>query len=188
MSDVPTYNELAGIPNEYHASYTFVFNELLDENVFGFDDTAVYNLADGWEHYTDAQATRVLDEIAGLYGYREIGITPLSNWVQAWRGKMQTCATYANALYKLFDEDILQDYHVKERERTIGSEFPQTMLSYENADYASTGRDYVREEAMQGSVLAAIDKVKDLKSIDELFIDAVDPLFIHLFAPIVNGW
>lgn len=194
MSDDTLQNIIPETKSEYHNVLTLTLNELLECQALTCDGTGTLDLSLGWEHYNDTQGERLVTLICNEYGMREIGITPVRLWYQQYCSKMQLTAQYANLLYPLLESDI--DYslieHVKARGRTVGSEFPQTMLNTTNGDYASNGNQYTDEKIRSGNPLDALTKMSDIiqgvGAVDALFINAIDCLFTHTFAPIVNGY
>jgi len=178
---------------DWHNVYTLTLNELLDCGALSKETGAANSLLDGWTHYSDEQAARVVDIIIGEYGSREIGITPIRIWYQHYQSKMAVAAQQANLLYPIIGVDTseLSGGGYKERRREIDSRFPQTMLSQHNSDYASSGNDRVIERLETLNSLDIINTMKgiaeDIVAVDDLFVQALDPLFLHIFTPYVNG-
>lgn len=73
------------------------------------------------------------------------------------------------------------------KSRDIFSEFPQTMLSG-NSDYASTGNDRQYERVTEGDIMEKFAAMEHFRTVDQMLLDEVEPLFSCLFTVNVNSY
>ena len=92
-------------------------------------------------------------------------------------------------LYANLDDDfdpaqISYRYH---KGRSIGSDYPETMLSG-NSDYASDGRDEESEDVERGNLMEAYETyVTRYQAIDQHLLDELESMFIGLYTASIDG-
>ena len=132
-------------PSRWNAVYTVQLGELIEKGVF---DWSLPVLDWSKAAYSTEQYGRVCDYFIERFRFREISIEPFYEWATMLHRKLvyELMPKYKN-LYANLDDDfdpaqISDRYH---KGRSIGSDYPETMLSG-NSDYASDGRDEESED------------------------------------------
>ena len=170
---------------DFHDVYTVSLFELIEDDVFSWDDIDWSGAAFDKETYE-----RVCDYFIERFMFREISMQPYKIWAQYLKRKLiyELCPKY-NRLYDLaakgFDPLANEDEYYKRRE--IFSEYPQTMMS-ENSDYASTGKDEEYERIKYGNVSDSMENyLAKFKPIDEMMLDELECMFISSYSVNVNA-
>lgn len=168
----------------YHANMIITLGELVDNKII---DWTLDKWK--WNAYNEEQYKRCCGFIEDTYYIRELRFIP----VEVWRKKFMAKANLLmEKLYPIYDfindnPDFFQTSHEYEKERYIGSAFPQTMLSG-NSDYATDGTDKERELIKDGNVIQTLEYMrKYYRHPDEIFVDGLEPLFLQTFTTYVNG-
>lgn len=170
----------------WNAIYTIQLGELVEHGVFDWNDKSV-----NWESaaYNPEQYERVCAYFIERYFYREISMEPYAQWAKALKRKLvfELMPKY-RPLYEMAENGIdplqIEDEYYKRR--TIGSDYPETLLS-ENADYVSDGEDEEYERVRDGDTVDRyLDFAERFKGIDELLLDELECLFVGLYTMNVN--
>ena len=93
-------------------------------------------------------------------------------------------------LYKLLEQTPELYGGVSEwyKGRVIFSDFPQTQLSGDNGDYASSGNDREFQRIHQADFIETAERVRDYSDVDMMVIDDMSSLFSCLFTVNVNAY
>ena len=174
-------------PSRWNAVYTVQLGELIEKGVF---DWSLPVLDWSKAAYSTEQYGRVCDYFIERFRFREISIEPFYEWATMLHRKLvyELMPKYKN-LYANLDDDfdpaqISDRYH---KGRSIGSDYPETMLSG-NSDYASDGRDEESEDVERGNLLNAYnDYVTSYRHIDQCLLDELESMFIGLFSVSIDG-
>lgn len=177
---------------------------------FGFDQPAQYSITlcelieDGWfawnrsyldwsaAAYSEEQFDRLCNAFKQRFMWREIAIIPPKRWAQQLKYKIvsELMPKYRK-LYEFIDSDDWQpfgkfdEYH---KERSIASEFPETLLSG-NQDYASNGLDREYETVRYEDTYQKYrDWINSYRDVDMLILDELDVFFTNLISTHMNGF
>ena len=171
----------------WNAIYTIQLGELIEHGLFDWSSDLL-----NWENaaYNPAQYARVCEYFIERFRYREISIEPYLEWAVMLHRKLvfELMPKY-KPLYERVDEGVnpLQVGDEYYKRRTIGSEYPETLLSG-NADYISTGQDEEHEKLAEGSFTDAYtDFANSYHAVDELLCDELECLFIGLYTVNANA-
>lgn len=172
---------------EWHAVYTIQLGELIECGAFSWDMPEVQ-----WREaaFDQRQYERVCSYFIERFRYREISIIPLREWLLMLRRKMvfELMPKY-NPLYERVGNGInpLSDGDEYYKNRTIGSAYPETLLS-ENSDYITDGKDEEFERIKEGKTADNIRNYADIyKGVDELLLDELECMFVCMYTTNVNG-
>lgn len=173
--------------DRWNAVYTITLGELIDKGVFdwGLDILDWSSAA-----YSTEQYSRVCAYFIERFRFREISIEPYYEWATMLHRKLvfELMPKYRN-LYKYLDAEFdpaqMSDrYH---KGRSIGSDYPETMLSG-NSDYASDGRDEESEDIERGNLMEAYETyVTRYQAIDQCLLDELESMFIGLYTTSIDG-
>ena len=173
--------------DKWNAIYTITLGELIDHDIFNWDMSLI-----NWRDaaYSEEQYKRVCDYFIERFRFREISIVPFFDWGALLHRKLvyELMPKY-RVLYKMLDDDfdiaqVSDKYH---KGRTVGSEYPETLLSG-NSDYASTGTDEEHEDIERGAVLDAYLKYQnEFQAIDKQLLDELEDMFIGLYTVSLDG-
>ena len=170
---------------EFHQSATVSFGELLTYGFINWADPSWH-----WDAYDQEQYERVCNKINNRFFDRDISIVPPGAWKRQFLRKMNEIMPKYKLLYAKLEDGInifqIEDNYYKGRD--IISDFPQTMLSGTNQDYASMGTDTENERVIEGDVLNAVEKFKAYDDVDVMILEDLDVLFSHLISFNVNGY
>lgn len=170
---------------DFHSVVTITLGELVHDGWIDWSDASWH-----WDAYDDDQYNRLNAKIEARYWDREIGILPPGAWKRRFIGRMNEIMPKYKLLYDKVKDglDIWQDSDEYHKERTVGSEYPQTMLQG-TQDYASDGQDNEYETIRDGSML---DKIQQYQryyvDIDVMILDDIDVLFSSLYTVSINGF
>lgn len=173
--------------DKWNAVYTVTLGELIDKGVFDWSlDALDWSIA----AYSSEQYERVCAYFIERFMFREISIEPFFEWATMLHRKLvyELMPKYRN-LYKYLDEEfdpaqVSDRYH---KRRTIGSDYPETLLSA-NADYISTGQDEESEDVERGNLQEAYNNyVTQYQAIDTHLLDELESMFIGLYTASIDG-
>lgn len=186
FSSQDAVNEWTG-RDKWDAVYTVTLGELIDKGVFDWSlDVLDWSSA----AYSSDQYKRVCDYFIERFKFREIGIEPFFEWATMLHRKLvyELMPKYRN-LYKYLDEEfdpaqVSDRYH---KRRTIGSDYPETLLSA-NADYISNGQDEESEDVERGNLQEAYNNyVTRYQAIDMNLLDDLESMFIGIYTASIDG-
>ena len=122
-----------------------------------------------WDWYDEEQRDRWQSLFEGRYWWREIAIVPPGRWKQQLLQKLNEAMPKYKPLYKMAADglDPLQASNEYGKSRDIFSEFPQTMLS--------------------GDIMGKFAAMEKFRTVDQMLLDEVEPLFSCLFTTNVNS-
>lgn len=173
--------------DRWAAIYTVTLGELIDHGVFDWDSTEL-SWADA--AYDAEQYKRVCEYFIERFRFREISIEPYLEWAYTLRRKLRfELMPKYKALYKLAAEGIdpAQDSDTYHKERVIGSDYPETLLSG-NSDYITAGQDREFEDIKRGNIVDAYSKYLDaFTPVDEALLDELEGMFIGLYSVTIGG-
>lgn len=183
VSDLDEYT----YQNEGHSVYTIQLFELIESGVFDWEREEL-----NWKDsaYDDAQFERVCLYFNSKYLYREISILPIKEWFNALKTKLvfELMPKY-NYLYSRLEDGLepLANENEYFKNRRIESEYPQTLLS-ENADYISSGTDEEYQRIKEDNITDSFNKfASEFRSIDQMLVEELEPLFISMYSSYING-
>lgn len=186
FADKDAVNDWTG-DNVWNAVYTIQLGELIDKGVFDWSLDVL-----DWSNaaYNDEQYKRVCDYFIERFKFREISIEPFYEWACMLRRKLvyELMPKYKN-LYKYLDEDFdpAQKSDKYRKRRSIGSDYPETLLSG-NSDYISNGQDEESEDIERGDLQDAYNRyVADYQAIDTRLLDELESMFIGLYTATIDG-
>lgn len=178
---------------DYHAVYTIQLCELINGNVLDWNEKPLANCFDDLDAIDANIKTRLKDMFEQRNYWREISIVPYFEWAQtlAYKIKFELVPKYA-PLYKAIAEgdfNPTQSDSEYFKERRIDSSFPETLLSGNGADYASSGndREYQRIN-MNAPMNIATQYYNSYIDIDTAFVNELDSMLIDLETANVNVW
>lgn len=168
---------------DWHAISSIQLGHLVEYGFVTWDESW------DWDWYDEEQRDRWQKLFEGRYWWREISITPPGRWKQQLLQKLNEAMPKYKPLYKMAADglDPLQVSNEYGKSRDIFSEFPQTMLSG-NSDYASTGNDRQYERVTEGDIMEKFAVMETFRTIDQMLLDEVEPLFSCLFTVNVNSF
>lgn len=170
---------------DYHAVVSVQLCELVSD---GFCDRQLT----GWEwpYYSVEQDTRLREKLTAHYWYREISIVPPGIWMHEFIRRMREIMPKYIPLYKLMDEspELYGGDSEWYKGRDVYSDFPQTQLSGENQDYASSGNDREFQRIKQGDVIDTAKRLTDYNDVDLMIVNDMSPLFSCLFTVNINSF
>lgn len=170
---------------DFHSVMTIQLCELIDA---GFCDASFT----GWEwpKYDDTQDARLRLKLSDHYYYREIGIVPPGIWKHEFIRKMREIMPKYIPLYKLYAEypELYGGESEWYKGRDIYSDFPQTQLSGDNGDYASSGNDREFQRIKQADVIETAKRLTGYDDIDLLVVKDMGSMFSCLMTANVNAY
>lgn len=173
--------------DRWNAIYTVTLGELIGRGVFDWDSTEL-SWADA--AYDAEQYKRVCEYFIERFRFREISIEPYLEWAYMLRRRLRfELMPKYKALYKLAAEgiDLAQDSDSYHKERVIGSDYPETLLSG-NSDYITTGQDREFEDVKRGNIVDAYSKyLEAFTPVDEALLDELEGMFIGLYSVTIGG-
>ena len=180
LDNAPEYDEIP----IYKAVDTLTFGELVQHGFIDLDSPE-------WEYdsYSPEQRTALNKKIVDRFYFREISITPLLRWKTEFMRTLNEIMPKYKLVYAMVENGVsplqVEDRYTKNR--SIYSDFPQTMLSGENQDYATSGNDYESETIVDGSVTLIEDFAARYKDVDVLILDELESLFSPFITMNMNG-
>lgn len=187
MYEFTNYAELdwEEVEPDYHSVVSIQLCELVNA---GFCDESFT----GWEwpSYSEEQDARLRGKISAHYWFREISLVPPGIWKHEFIRKMREIMPKYVLLYKLLDEnpELFGGTSEWYKGRDIYSDFPQTQLSGDNGDYASSGNDREFQRIRQDDILDIAERLKSYDDIDLMIVDDMGSLFSCLFTVNVNSY
>ena len=163
---------------DYHAVVTIKLCELVND---GFCDK-VFSGWD-WPSYNDEQDLRLRTKIMNHYWFREIALVPPGIFKHEFIRKMNEIMPKYIPLYRLMDEspELYGGGSEWYKGRDIYSDFPQTQLSGDNGDYASSGNDREFQRIKQADIIDTAKRLSDYNDIDLMIVNDMSSLFSCLF-------
>lgn len=180
IPDVPPYDELP----QFKAVDTLTLGELIEAHWFDLS-------REDWQYdyWNEEQRDRLNSKIVARFYYREISITPLKRWKMEFLRTLNEIMPKYKLVYDMVKGGLsplqIEDRYTKNRD--IYSDFPQTMLSGKNQDYASSGHDYESETIVNGSVEMLQGFVDYYRDVDALILDELESLFSPFITMNMNG-
>lgn len=179
--------------NDYHSVYTIQLCELLDGKLFSWEREPLKSAFDLLDGLNGNIKPRLQTMFIERNYWREISMIPYLEWVQqvAYKVKFELCPKYL-PMYKAIANDDFDPMHSGDeyfKERNIDSSFPETLLSGNGADYASSGSDREYQRIQTGNAIEIASSYYNVyKDIDTAFIDELDSFFIDLYSANANTW
>lgn len=177
--------EFSPLQPDWHSVVSIQLGELIQD---GFCDDKL----SGWEwpKYTDEQDAQLRSKLVNHYYYREIALIPPGLFKHEFIRKMNEIMPKYVKLYKLLDESPelfggASDWY---KGRDVFSDFPQTQLSGENSDYASSGTDKEYQKIHQNDFIDTVSKIKDYNDVDLMIINDMNSMFSCLMTVNVNAF
>lgn len=179
-TDLANYNVA-----DFHSVVSIQLCELVEA---GFCDASFT----GWEwpKYDDEQDARLRNKLSAHYWYREIALTPPGIWKHEFVRKMNELMPKYIPLYKLLDEypELYGGDSEWYKGRDIYSDFPQTQLSGDNGDYASTGNDREFQRIRQADAIDTAARLREYDDVDLTIVKAMGSMFCSLFTVNTNAY
>ena len=170
---------------DFHAVVSIQLCELVEA---GFCDRHLT----GWEwpSYSVEQDTRLREKLVDHYWFREISLVPPGIWMHEFVRRMREIMPKYIPLYKLMAEspELYGGSSEWYKGRDVFSDFPQTQLSGENQDYASSGNDREFQRIRQENVIDTAKRLTDYNDVDLMIVDDMSPLFSCLFTVNTNSF
>lgn len=176
---------LYSAPLDYHSVVSIQLVELIDA---GFCDE--YFTGWAWPIFDNEQDTRLRKKISNHYLYREISLTPPGIWKHEFIRKMNEIMPKYIPLYKLLSEspELYGGSSEWYKGRDIYSDFPQTQLSGDNGDYASSGNDREFQRIRQVDVIDTAKRLTDYNDVDLSIVNDMSSLFSCLLTVNTNSY
>lgn len=170
---------------DFHSSVTIQLVELIDA---GFCDDKFTGWL--WPKYDDEQDARLRKKLSDHYLYREIALTPPGRWKHEFTRKMNEIMPKYIPMYRLIAEspELYGGSSEWYKSRDIYSDFPQTQLSGDNGDYASSGSDREFQRIRQADVIDTAKRLSDYADVDLLIVEDMSSLFSCLFTVNTNSY
>ncbi len=185
--DIEKLNNFTG-NNIWNAVYTVQLGELIEVGLF---DWTMQEL--DWKEaaYNEEQYERFCAYFVERFRFREISIEPFYEWATMLKRKLvyELMPKYIPMYQRIEDGfNPLQTEDEYYKRRTIGSDYPETLLSG-NADYISDGEDEEYERIKEGKLVDALDDfVSKFRSVDALICDELESMFIGLYTMNANAF
>lgn len=172
--------------SRWYAVYTVQLGELVEKGVFDWNLPVL-----DWHAaaYDDEQYKRVCDYFLERFMFREISIMPFYEWANMLHRRLvyELMPKYRTLYENFMDFDPAQVSDKYSKGRTIGSAYPETLLSG-NSDYISDGQDSESESVERGNLLDTYNSyVSEFHAIDESMLDELESMFIGLYTASVDG-
>ena len=170
---------------DYHAVFSIQLCELINSNGIDFSDETW-----DFDYYNEEQRNRLWKKFERRFYWREIGILPATRWKWELLRKLDEIMPKYKPLYKALDEgqNILQKYGEYGKSRKVFSEFPQTMLSGINQDYATNANDKEHENVYLGDWMEQLEKIKNYDDVDVLILKELESMFSVFSTVSINGY
>ena len=171
--------------HEYHSAITITWGELRDAGVIDWDSPQYE-----WAFYDLDQKERLQKLMDGRFWFREISAIPPEVWRRQFIEKLNEAMLVAKLMYRVMDErpnlmTVVDEYH---KSRSIGSDFPQTLLNGSGGDYASDGRDYEYETVRDGDLMTVMEALQQFRHPDLYVLDKLETCFTNLVSLNLNGF
>lgn len=173
------------------AVFTLQLFELQDAGIVDWNDQSWF--WEGCDYDSESKTNNQHDRICKMfdlkYRYREISLVPFKRWKTALLYKIQyELVPKYKPLYEELSSGIkpLAVSDEYEKRRDIESGYPETMLSG-NSVYLTSGQDHEHEKIINGDTIDQMSKFEQqAKSIDQMFIDELEIMFIPLMTSTIN--
>ena len=169
----------------YDSITSVTLGELIDDGYIDWDDGT-------WEFpkYNDEQDARLKQKIVEHYRYRDIALIPVKMWKDEFLRTLREIMPKYIYLYGLLDgsPELIGASSEYYKSRNIYSDFPQTQLNGNNADYASTGNDMEFERIRQESIMDIAERLKNYDDVDLLIVNELEPLFSCILSMNLNAF
>lgn len=174
-------------PKEFHAVFTIHLGELIESGVFSWDNDLLK-----WEDaaYSPEQYERVCGYFIERFYYREISLVPFKQWARMLHAAIvYEVSPKFNQLYKALENGYnpIADEDEFYKERRVNSRYPETLLT-DSADYLESGSDWEYERIKLGNVSDSFERLRAQHSIDQMFLDELEPYFFGLYTANANGF
>lgn len=170
---------------DYHSVVSIQLCELIDA---GFCDAKFT----GWEwpKYSDEQDAQLRTKISSHYWYREIALVPPGMWKREFIRKMNEIMPKYIGLYRLTVEspELFGGHSEWYKGRNIYSDFPQTQLSGDNGDYASSGNDREFQRIQQDNIIETAKRLDGYNDVDLMIVNDMGSLFSCMFTVNTNSF
>lgn len=177
--------ESEDMDSDFHSVFSIQLCELIDA---GFCDSEFT----GWEWpcYSEVQDLRVRKKISDHYFFREISLVPPGIWKHEFIRKMNEIMPKYIPLYRLMDEspELYGGDSEWYKMRNIYSDFPQTQLSGENSDYASSGNDKEYQRINQADLIDTAKRLNGYDDVDLMIVKDMGSMFSCLYTVNVNAF
>lgn len=169
---------------DFHSPVTISLGELIRDGVVVWGEPEWM-----WDYYDIKQYWRVSEKIENHYWDRQIGVLPPGSWRREFVRTMNEIMPKYKLAYKALEDQnsILVNEDRYGKERRVGSDFPATLISPRNQDYASDASDREYEDVVQGNTLDQLAKLSEYDDIDLQIVERVDRLFTSLITVNMNG-
>lgn len=169
----------------YFSTMTITYGELAEE---GYIDWSRPEFS--WDWYDEEQRDRLEKMISDRFWMREIAIVPPEAWRKRFIETLNEAMRTARLMYRALDEQSnpmieSDEYH---KSRTIGSEFPATLLNGSGGDYASDGRDSEYETIRQGKLTDIMYDLQEFRHPDLYVLDKLESCFSNLVSLNINAF
>lgn len=184
-------NSLINKINKDDAVFTIELYTLINSGLLDWSSDEWFWRGVDYDEQTaeNKQHDRICKMFNEKYRYREIGVLPFKRWKTRllYRIQYELVPKYKPLYDELKDGmnplAIMDEY---EKRRDIESGYPETLLSG-NADYLTSGLDHEHEKIINGDTVEQMTKYATMaKSIDQMFIDELDSMFIQLYTSTLN--
>lgn len=189
MNELETLEPLTpddiSLDSRFHAVYTISLNELIENGIFDWSKPYLQ-----WSGLEESDKERIQKAFSSRFLWREVSCTPLKKWFSNLVHKLtyELAPKYA-ILYKELEEvPLFSNMSEYEKTREVGSTYPETLLSNTSQAYASEGRDFEREKYVNGDIFEKMAMVKDLQTLDTMFLDELEVMFVDLYTATIGGF
>lgn len=171
---------------EYHAVFSVQLCELINcEGGIDFSDKS-------WDFdaYDEEQRNRLWMKFEKRFYWREIGILPASRWKWELLRKLNEIMPKYKPAYDAIanGQNILQKYGEYGKSRNVYSDFPQTMLSGLNQDYATNATDKEHENIYLGDWMEQMARLRTYDDIDVMILKELESMFSVFSTVSINGY
>lgn len=171
--------------NKYFNAITITWGELRDGGFIDWDEDRF-----SWDYFDEEQKARLEEMMDRRFWLREISIIPPEAWRISFIGKLNEAMRTASLMYQILKDrpNILTQLDEYHKSRSIGSDFPATLLNGSTGDYASDGRDYEYETVRDGDILTAMNLLQEFRHPDIYILDKLEGCFSNLVTVNLNGF
>ena len=185
MNDVLPYDDSDCLKDDWHSAVSIQLGELYEIGWFDLSD-------ESWKFpsYSPEQNKRLCDKIVQHYYFRELALVPPGIWKMEFLRKMREIMPKYLILYQYLDDypELVGASAEYYKSRNVYSDFPQTQLSGQNADYASSGNDMEFERLRQMDLLDLAERLRSYDDVDVLILNEIESLFSCMFTVNVNAF
>lgn len=172
--------------HDFHAVVTETLNAYIDDGLIDFESS-------DWDFdsFDSEQRSRLYRKVIGRFGYREIGLLPFRRWKDRFIATLNEIMPSLKPLYQAIADgysplDAGGEFF---KSRDIHSDFPQTMLSGTNQDYASDGTDHEHERIFRGDFVEQSQRIATYyNDVDVIALNRLERLFSPLMTVNMNGF